>query len=75
MFVVSGSHYMLLSVLACVCTCAVLLKAADLSVKAFQCVGMVLLQEQQVLLRTVQLILQGHTRRGHYDDTRSHSHV
>jgi len=36
----------------------VLLQAADLSVQAFQRVGMLSLQKQQVLLGTLQLVLQ-----------------
>lgn len=46
-------------------TCALLLQPADLGVQPLQRVGVVLLQEEQVLLRAVQLILQGQVGRRH----------
>lgn len=39
-------------------TCAVLLQSPDLGVQALECAGVLALQEQDVLLRTVQLVLQ-----------------
>lgn len=46
-------------------TCALLLQPADLGVQPLQRVGVVLLQEEQVLLSAVQLVLQRHVRRRH----------
>lgn len=43
-------------------TSAVLLQPAYLSVQAFQCVSVVLLQEEQVILGTLQLVLQADRR-------------
>lgn len=39
-------------------TCAVLLQPPDLSMEPLECAGMFPLEEEQVLLRTVQLVLQ-----------------
>lgn len=46
-------------------TCALLLQPADLRVQPLQRVGVVLLQEQQVLLGAVQLVFQRRVRRRH----------
>lgn len=60
----------------CVCTSAMLLQSAYFCMEALQRVGVVLLQEQQVLLRTVKLILQGHILGGHDDQlTYVHAHT
>lgn len=40
------------------CTCAVLLQPPDLGVQPLECAGMLPLKEQEVLLCTVQLVLQ-----------------
>lgn len=46
-------------------TCALLLQPADLGVQPPQRVGMVLLQEEQVLLSAVQLVFQPRVGRRH----------
>lgn len=46
-------------------TCALLLQPADLGVQPLQRVGVVLLQEEQVLLSAVQLVLKRHVGRRH----------
>ena len=50
-----------------------LLEPSDLGVEALQSVGVVLLQEQQVFLGTVQLILHGNVGRRHWSILLRHS--